>query len=465
MSRRAVLAGLLLLLPAAPALAAPEVEAPRPVEQEAERVRSLLVADEWPEALERGRALFREHPDDPRARAVLGRALFRAGRLAECAEVVEPLAGREDSPAEGLVVLARLASARGHGARAAELVERAVGRAPGDPETLYWAGDLHPDRERARELLTRFLERAPEEWRERVEAARGTVALFRALGERRVWIAEQSPTRVELPLGRLWDEGGRTLGFVIEARIGPREKPVRLLLDTGSSGLWLVRRKARKGGFEPLADDAVFGGGGKGRHETERGLLPRLDLGGLVYRDALIAVTGEELEPTGRFHGLLGVSAFGGYRVVLDLQGERLRLLQSDAATGGQPYWWVAGQLLVRASAAGAHGLFVLDTGASATTVDRRFAAAHGKQGPGEEARVRAFGGELSGARWIEGLTVELQEATNAGRPVLVHDLSRRSRIAGVEVSGRVGLDLLDGKRLLLDTVEQRLRLDDLAGD
>ena len=102
--------------------------------------------------------------------------------------------------------------------------------------------------------------------------------------------------------------------------------PIRVLLDSGSTGLFLVERIAAKGGLTFLAEETTFGGAGSGRQPDRRGLLASVAVGGLRFSDALVTTTSHEIEPTGRYHGVLGLSIFQGYRITLDLARETLVL-------------------------------------------------------------------------------------------------------------------------------------------
>ena len=119
----------------------------------------------------------------------------------------------------------------------------------------------------------------------------------------------------------------------------------------------------KKAGLVPLAEETVFAGGGSGRTRSSRGILPSLAIGDLVFRDALVTTTRDELDPQGRIHGVLGVQAFAGYAITLDLDRGRLVLASPPAEAFGEPYWSVGGQMLVRAKAEAApgDGLFLFD--------------------------------------------------------------------------------------------------------
>ena len=332
--------------------------------------------------------------------------------------------------------------------------------APDDRDILYWSADLSADRREAASRIERYLEISEGDDPDRIEAARGALRLYRALDDRPVWLHTSRPTRAEIPLNLIWDDTGKKLGYVVRAEIGPKRRKVRLLLDTGSTGLFLVDRKARKCGFQPLTEETAFGGGGKRRHVSRRGLFPHFGVGELHFRDALAGTTRTELEPHGRYHGVLGVSIFDGYRVTLDLVEEKLVLEPAGPLAGGAFYWTVAGQMLVEASVASdVSGLFLFDTGAHWSVVSYDLAAQVEGARLTPIGDVRGFGGQVEGASLLRGVEVRFEVWSSGGENLRALDLSLRSRVGGVEISGFLGMDLLDRSRIVIDTVDRRVRV------
>ena len=264
----------------------------------------------------------------------------------------------------------------------------------------------------------------------------------------------------EIPLRRLWDPAtGALQGFVVHARIGDARKPVPLLLDSGSPGLFLIHRAGRKRGFRPLAERTAFGGGGGKRHRTTRGFFPGLALAELRFRDVLASTTRQELDPTGRYLGLLGLGAFHGYEITLDLARDRLILGPPGDPVEGSTYWTVEGQLLVRAQLTGGRsGLFLFDTGSTRTQVDMSLAERIEGARLGRSLAIRGFGGYFAGARSLEGVEVAFSDVA-AGGSLGAIDLSVRSRLAGLQIAGFLGLDMLDGSTVVVDTVGRRIRV------
>jgi len=429
------------------------------------RVHALLAAGRWREALETAREHQGARAGDPRADSLLAEALFRAGQFDRIDAL---LAGRGDLPARGLATLGRLRLAQGRDQEAVGLLDAAVALAPADPQVLFAAASATVTRQVAIDRYERYLALAEGDAERRRDSARGAIRVLRALGEREVWVPCARPARVEQALERLWDPGsGAIQGFVVRARLS-EGKPVPLLLDSGSGGLHVIERAARKRAFLPLAQAEAFGGGGGGRHALTHGTFAALDLGGLVFADALATVNAGEVDPTGRFHGVLGLSAFDGYRVTLDLARDRLTLEppggEEPAAgpSGGDPYYTLGGQWLVPVTLGrGERVLFLLDTGATATVVDLDTVARLPDVRLGEPARVSGLGGRVPGARTARGVEVAFGGAVlDASRTLAAIDLSVRGEIGGTEVAGYLGLDFFDGKRLVVDTVGRRVRVE-----
>jgi hypothetical protein len=425
-----------------------------------EEAKALLENDRWEEVL----AMATDYTD-PVGRTILGQALFRAGRLEESGQVLEAVVeGSSDPPARALAQLGLLRYAEGRGSEGTALLLRAGEIAPDDPWVLYRAAGAQPSHEEAIAVMNRYLDLIGETDPDRAEAVRGTIRFYRSLGDRQLWVSAERPETVEIDLKRLPGGLSGTRAWVMKAQVGDRDKPVSLLLDSGSSGLYLDERIARKAGMERLSQETVFGGGGSGRHQSEKGIFSRFELGPLRYREALGATSTSRLDPGGRFRGLVGMQVFAGYVVTLDLRNGSVFLEPpggEEPGTGwsaGAPYWMISGQMLVRVQdARGATGLFLLDTGATRTLLSRSFTAQVEGAVEREGGTTRGFGGVRPGSTTASGVRLEFQGMTSADASLSVADLSMRSRMAGVEISGFLGLDMLNGHRIRIDTARRKI--------
>jgi tetratricopeptide (TPR) repeat protein len=432
-------------------------EVPDDAASMAGRVRALVANDDWRRAVDEAARYAAAAPGSVEVRAALGEALFRAGRLPQAAEVVDPLVREDGAPVGALVVAGLLRAAEGRDEDAAALLDRAVAKAPTDRAALYWAAGAAASRSRAVELLRRYLEVSEGDDDDRIEGAKGTLELYRTLYDRPIWIPQTRPERLELPLRALASRPGVVEGFVVDAVVTGGKK-VPLLLDSGSTGLFVVDRIAKRAEFQPLSSETVFGGGGEGRTASRRGLLASFALGDLTYRDGLATSSRHEVDPTGRFQGVLGLWLFDGYQITLDLRRGRLVLEKAGDTAAGSPYWVVGGQMLVEAVASdGQKGLFLFDTGATTTILSRSLADASPKATLGSATTVRGYGGDMKGAATVRGLSVAFQGLTPRASTLNAVDLTLRSRLGGVEISGFLGLDLLQDAVVVVNTKTRRI--------
>jgi hypothetical protein len=425
------------------------------------RVVALIELHRWRDALTEARDLYERSPEAPRVVSALGEALYRAGELPELRELLEPLARSDEPPASALSLLGLVSVAEGRAGEAVDWMNRAVAIAPGDRRTLFRASEAVGTRAEAVERLERYLELSEGDDPDRIEGARGRLRMLQALGDRQVWVAESRPDHVELPLQLVAMRGGGLLGAVIKVSAGEKGKPVRLLLDSGSSGLFLVERMARKRGFEEVSIETAFGGGGDKRHVSPRGVFSTLAIGDLRFRDALASTTTVEFDATGRYHGVLGLSVFDGYRVTIDLARGKLVLDRTDERIDGASYWTVSGQMLVRAATRdGQQALFMFDTGATSSVLDLAYA----ERAPGAElaegARLRGYGGSIRQAYLVQGTRLTFQDLDTGDGALRATDLSLRSHLGGVQLAGFLGLDLLGGRRFVVDTVGRRVKVE-----
>jgi hypothetical protein len=368
--------------------------------------------------------------------------------------------GDDVFPARALLTLGQIRIAEGQEDEGAKLFERAVASSPKDRDVLFWSAGTARTRADAIALLTRYLAVSAGDDPDRIDGAQGAIRLYKALGERRVWVRESLSKRVEIPMQPLLDRDAKITGFVVELALAPAGQPrsakkVRVLLDSGSTGLFLVERIAQKGGFQPLSIATTFGGGGDGHAITRKGLIPSLAIGDLRFSDALVSTTNQEIEPSGRYHGLLGLSVFDGYLISLDLIRNRLVLEEPPASLGGSPYWTVESQMLVQArTSSGKAGLFLFDTGAVRSLVSNELA---GVKPSKSEAAVRGYGGLLAESTTVHGAKLQFQELETPEPTLYAANLNMRSRLGGVEISGFLGLDLLSRTSIEIDTEHRRV--------
>ena len=110
-------------------------------------------------------------------------------------------------------------------------------------------------------------------------------------------------------------------------------------------------------------------------------------------------------------------------------------------------------------TSSGPRGLFLIDTGALRTLVALEYAADVPGAKLGSPASVRGYGGKLQSARGVRGIRLGFQGAAAPADGLAAADLKLQSRLSGVEVSGFLGLDMLSGTRVVINTHARRVRL------
>jgi tetratricopeptide (TPR) repeat protein len=416
-------------------------------------------------------------PRSAAALAARGELALRLGELAGARELYQGALDVDPGEARAWLGLGRIRLASFRPAEGIAALREAFRLAPEDPEIVRLHAGALARREDALAELRRYLSLAegePEEFRRGVAEA---VRFYEALGETPLWRTLESPERAEMKLRRVVASRGGLGGLVLPVRFD-EGKAVRCLLDSGASGLHLSPSAARKAALEPLAKGTVFGGGGDRDHASYRALA-RLRVGELLVDNAVAQVAERELDPSARYACILGLDPFSDYRITLDLKKARLllerlpeeapeaaregeerkavsRIPPRTAREGESLLYDVEGQLLVPASlhrgGATREALLLLDTGADRSVLDGKAASELGPvPGWAEGRSVRTYGGSAAALGTLSGLRIEAGTVEASNRAVTVLDLGWRSRLGGVAVDGYLGLDLLRGRRLVLD--------------
>jgi predicted aspartyl protease len=227
---------------------------------------------------------------------------------------------------------------------------------------------------------------------------------------------------------------GRTSGALVQVRIN-NGKTLRLLLDTGASGITLDERTARKQPMLDVADTEVSGVGAAARARLM--LASRVQIGELEVADCPVRVMARLATPEA--DGVIGMDVFQEFRIRLDAGARELRL----EAFGERPVRTVDSDplLFVRARINGKdEGMFLVDTGSAVTTLasDVQWPAMpfHG------EMALRGAGGEVAGTR-LAPVSLQVGDWKVLEREPVAVDLTRVSRINGVKVAGILGYSVL----------------------
>jgi predicted aspartyl protease len=256
----------------------------------------------------------------------------------------------------------------------------------------------------------------------------------------------------------------RVRGWVLLATVNGG-KPIKLLVDTGASGIILRSKAAKKSGIKKLADTVIRGVGDEGGRAGYSGVADSVRIGEVTFEDYPVDVA-----DTKAFYdedGLIGTDVFADFLVTLDFRRRELRL---DPLPGGRPE---AGRKYDRVSSGALGGftpvlrmnhclligttvndakqaLFLLDTGAAVPIVSKSLEA-KASRGLRESVRVRGASGQVREVSAAGELNLHFAGIRQRQENAIVLDLKNLSKLVGIEVSGLLAWPAMRGFKVTLD--------------
>uniref|UniRef100_Q01U10 Tetratricopeptide TPR_2 repeat protein n=1 Tax=Solibacter usitatus (strain Ellin6076) TaxID=234267 RepID=Q01U10_SOLUE len=258
-------------------------------------------------------------------------------------------------------------------------------------------------------------------------------------------------TAYRLPLTGFHPAGANRNGLLIPVRINGG-KPLRLLLDTGARGLSIDARSAKKLDLETLTAAGLRGLGDNGATGSRLALARTVSMDDLVFEECLVEVSDHSL--TDAADGVAGVDLFERFQIHLDPAARVLQLTPFEETAPGSPNSISAlglrNLLLVNARLdSGKEGLFLVDTGAAFTSVDRHMMPAALQQG--RPIDLQGAQGFLGGATRVGPLELQVGGRSIVDLAPVALDLRQISQIEGVEISGILGFSVLGRSSLKID--------------
>jgi len=406
-----------------------------------------------------------EAPDSPPAHEFRGEVLFRRGDFAQAENEFRAALKVDANFALAWWGLARIAECTSLHKTAAQYFARAYELNPKDPRIFRdWAVRLH-GRQHI-EALEKYAAMADASRSEAdLEELRRHIQLDRALNGRRLLALATPYEKTEIPLMPLISEAThmRTYGLAVDLN----GRSLKLLLDTGASGVLIPRWAADRAGVARLAD-ATFGGFGD-NIKSPRGYLgiaERLRIGDVEFHDALIKASDQEV--VGTADGLIGTDVFSEFLITLDFAGRKLRLdrlpgyqpgdeeLHDRVVNTGMrnfvPVFRFGHMLLVPTRVNDSRDVhFVLDTGSAKTLISYEMAEEAGKLSRDDRTRINGISGQVADVYQTGDLFLQFGGFRQKNLGMTAFDMWEQSRRAGTEISGFLGLPLLNLFTLTID--------------
>lgn len=358
-----------------------------------------------------------------------------------------------------LLVLATLKDWQGDVEGAREAVKSALALAPEDSDALFLAGNLAPTDQEALEWLTRYLEHPGDDPLKTASATDAVDFLKKTAGMKlNVAALDQTQGDVETQ----YEQGHLFIRGTVNAG-----KKVKLLLDTGASGLSLLDRE-----WDPKVTSQLQMLG-LGKQAVSRGKILVLDqfhAGPFSLLNPVVAVS-PSFQADG-FDGIAGSILFSDYTILAPLKsGRNFRLLpktpdpSADLEKNGLrfkelvtlPFYQVNKMIILkgRINRSGDQMDFLLDTGAQqsvlSTSAARRLARINYQSTLYKQTSIRGLGGLVESPLVVEGVDVRLGELSKKFKRIPSLNLADISEALELELDMILGQDFLSGYTLLID--------------
>jgi predicted aspartyl protease len=288
--------------------------------------------------------------------------------------------------------------------------------------------------------------------------------LAKALNGREAMALASPYQSAEVPLQAFVSGATHLRTFGLEVLVNGM--PARLVLDTGASGIVLSHPAAERVGLARVADATVRGIGDNAKLTGGyRAIAERFQIGDVAYRDAVISVADQSF--VGIEDGLIGANVLSEFLITLDFAGGKLRLdplpgyhpgdAFGDRTVSPQMESWTRvfrfGHLLLVPARVGnaSNRLFVLDTGAANTLISYELAAEVSKVSRDDKLALRGLNGRVGDVYQTGNLVLEFAGFEQKNMGMTAFDTWQLSHRLGTEISGFLGLPVLDLFKLTID--------------
>ena len=374
-----------------------------------------------------------------------GDRLFRAAHFEDAEAAYLQAIEFDRTNIRGQMGVARIAAMMSDLHRAARYYSAAYQLNPLDPDAILGYANSIDDGPARRTLFEKFLSVSRDAHAEDVTAR---ILIARRLGARAAVVAD--PERgYRIPLENT------SSGPILRARINGTGE-LRLLVDTGASGITLNAVAASKLRLDYLTAAAVTGFGSGSPAPARMMRAESFESGGLTISNLAVEVAQSELIPGA--DGVIGPDLFHDFLIRLNFPARILELIpfddpvarsETDASSCLDCHraWRLGHLLLIQGTVEGrVQGYFIIDSGSPCSLVSRKLVFADGTRagfaGAQGEQEVRALARRVTIRIGSQGL-VETAPVS--------FDNSEMNARYGTEIAGALGYSLLRNVTLSVD--------------
>jgi hypothetical protein len=282
-------------------------------------------------------------------------------------------------------------------------------------------------------------------------------AVDKELNGQKMFQMDSAPAEITLRLFELRPDARGVRGMGLELKIEDR-KPLRLLLDTGASGIYISQRAVDKAGLDHLGSGRSWGIGDEGENRDFYAIASTCEIGDLHFRNCwLRAKLGKRIDED--VDGLIGADFFDDYLLDFNFQKGTLHLTplppREPSPQGYDrvippsekdftPIFRFGHMLCVLTTVNdAATGLFALDSGAASTNIDTTFARLATKIERNDYIRVHGVSGAVKDVFQTEHAQLQFARFKQDNMAILAFNLNTSAEHTEIRLSGLLGFPVL----------------------
>ena len=286
------------------------------------------------------------------------------------------------------------------------------------------------------------------------------------LNGRKVFETSEPPQETTLHLELLRDSPTHVRGVGLDVSI-EGHRPLRLLLDTGASGILISQSAVDKAGLQHLGSFDSWGIGDKGARKGFAAIAEFCQIGSLKYKNCAFRALEGKGRVGGEEDGLIGADFFADYIIHIDFQKHLLHLVpQPERPPNPQGYDRVIPPdesgftpvfrfghglfVLTQVNRKGS-GLFLLDTGAGISNIDSTFARLSTKLYGNEYMRVQGISGSVKDVFEADKAELRFARFQQSNLGLVAFNLNNSPERQDVRMAGILGIPVLSLFRLTID--------------
>ena len=286
-------------------------------------IRTLLRQQKIDEAFDAASTAWTAQPDSAALLAAKGDVLFRRAEMPDAE--LSYLTAKKLDPKEvhAYLGLARLYRCYSLYRKAYDELQSAHQIAPDDIEVQKAWLTMLPRKERLT-AMEAYLGGAHPDDEEETKWMAEDVEFLKATVDKPIHACRLASKveQTETNLSTMYAGHGVMRGISLPVKLNDRS--VQLLLDTGASGIVVSRKVADDAGLTRLSALHLAGIGDKGLQSGYTALAEHIRIGDLEYQDCVVAVSDKSSVADG--DGLIGADVFGSYLIDIDFPGMQLKL-------------------------------------------------------------------------------------------------------------------------------------------